>query len=529
MIDMTTPDINTYSIAEAKESLKNCILSYLAKDKMGNYLLPEFNKLPLYLEGPPGVGKTEIVSQLAAENDLGFVSFSLTHHTRNSLLGLPVISDRESTEKGGRYTTYTMSEVLAKVYDEVNDGNEEGILLLDEFPCMSPTIMPAMLAFLQTKNIGTHVLPSGWIIVLCGNPPEFNKHSVTFDAAITDRIRTFEVAWDAEVFIRYAKEHHFHKQVVSFLELHKDHIYRLNDEELVTCRGWENLSREIEIYEKIGATIDYKMVHQFIKSTSVASMFFNYYIDKLNIKHDDIMAIIDGKDTDALAKKFNREDSVARLNLLQLLQKHMIDEAALPFRRITRIDQMKTLFKAIRDKGQMSINNPQYTYMSPLEALNHIIENNGDTSDLHMTQNCAPSPFGMPMVGVINKLDLPEDFWNDKSVSKDLKKLLHTMCDESELKPQRTNISVTDIKDISERQSKRLGSFLQAKSRELKKEWNALSKKIDNIFVFLEKLEGGKTYSERFYYFLNHNPALQRTVAEGNSKEYMKHLEIIYG
>ena len=192
-----------YTIEKAKEAIKDGVRGYLLKDEKGHYVMNEVNRLPFYLEGSPGIGKTEIVHQIAKELNLGYVSFSLVHHTRNSLLGLPVIKELEN---GDKYTCYTMSEIIAKVLEQVETGYQEGILLLDEFPCMSETILPAMLSFLQTKNIGTHKLPEGWVIVLCGNPPAYNKTARTFDAAIMDRIRKLEIAFEPEVFLKYGEE-----------------------------------------------------------------------------------------------------------------------------------------------------------------------------------------------------------------------------------------------------------------------------------------------------------------------------------
>jgi MoxR-like ATPase len=142
-----------YTIEKAKIAIKNGIKGYLLKDEKGMYVMKEVNRIPFYLEGEPGIGKTEIVRQIADELGIGYVSFSLTHHTRNSLLGLPVIKNLDDENK---YTSYTISEIIAKVW-QAREQHREGILLLDEFTCMSESIVPAMLAFLQTKNIGNHV------------------------------------------------------------------------------------------------------------------------------------------------------------------------------------------------------------------------------------------------------------------------------------------------------------------------------------------------------------------------------------
>lgn len=268
-----------YTIKEAKEAIKKGIRGYLLKDENGKYLMKEANRLPFYLEGEPGIGKTEIVRQVADELKIGYVSFSLVHHTRNSLLGLPVI---ENLESGGKYTRYTMSEIIAKVLEQTEQGSKEGILLLDEFPSMSDTIVPTMLSFLQTKNIGTYTLPEGWVIVLCGNPPVYNKTAKTFDAAIMDRIRKLEVTFQAEVFLEYGKSVGMHEAVIEYLTFCTKHIYRYIQEkgkmELVTCRGWENVSHMLKMYEILSQEIDKEAVKQYLKSEEIAEAFYQFYV-----------------------------------------------------------------------------------------------------------------------------------------------------------------------------------------------------------------------------------------------------------
>lgn len=285
-----------YTIQKAKEAVLNGIKGYLLKDENGNYVMREVNRLPFYLEGEPGIGKTEIVKQIADELSVGYVSFSLVHHTRNSLLGLPVIKELEN---GDKYTCYTMSEIIAKVLEVKEAGFQEGILLLDEFPCMSETIMPAMLAFLQTKNIGTHHLPEGWVIVLCGNPPKYNKSSRVFDAAIMDRIRKLEIQFDPNVFIAYAEEKGMHRGMLDYLKSNSHNVYSYkkesNEMELVTCRGWENLNHMLNSYEALGVSISMEDIKQYLKSEVIASDFYQFYQTTLTgLQAKDIKNILNG-------------------------------------------------------------------------------------------------------------------------------------------------------------------------------------------------------------------------------------------
>lgn len=265
------------TITEAKMHIANTVRQYLHKDETGKYTMLERNRQPIYLEGAPGIGKTEIVEQVCRELGIGYVGSSLAHLTRNSLLGLPVIA---AFGDGKKYTTYTVSEVLAKVYEKVEQGEKEGILLLDEFASTSETIMPTMLGFLQTKNIGIHALPEGWVIVLCGNPPEYNKTARKFDCAVLDRLRKVNVEFDAKAFVNYGREIGLEKLVMDYLEVQPEHAYRCVDnngeKELVTCRGWENFCHAYSIYTKLGLPIDLQLVKQFIKSDEIADSFMAY-------------------------------------------------------------------------------------------------------------------------------------------------------------------------------------------------------------------------------------------------------------
>ncbi len=319
-----------YTIAEAKEEIRKGIIAYYAVGADGNYRYSMVHRMPFYLEGPPGIGKTEVVRQLAEDLSIGFVSFSVTHHTRNSLIGLPVISELSDGEK---YTEYTMSEIIASVKRAQQAGHEKGILLLDEFNCASETIMPTMLAFLQTRNIGLYTLPDEWIMVLCGNPPEYNPHARQFGPALMDRVRSIKVCSDEKSFLDYAGEKNFHPVVRNFLKLNTPLIYRVinakEQSEVVTNRGWENLSCTIAAYEAEGLELTEKTVCQYIKSPEIAENFFRFYwVESKSFSEKDAEQIILGKGTKNLAMKIESENLGFREQTLDLIEKKLLGMAA---------------------------------------------------------------------------------------------------------------------------------------------------------------------------------------------------------
>jgi MoxR-like ATPase len=153
------------NIKQAKEQIKNAMTAYFTKDEYGNYVIPIHQQRPVFLMGAPGIGKTAIMEQIASELGVGLVSYSMTHHTRQSALGLPFIVKKNYGGQEYDVSEYTMSEIIASVYDMIEKtGKREGILFLDEINCVSETLAPAMLQFLQYKIFGRHRVPDGWLL-----------------------------------------------------------------------------------------------------------------------------------------------------------------------------------------------------------------------------------------------------------------------------------------------------------------------------------------------------------------------------
>ena len=138
------------NIKEAKNYIKDSVRIYLKKDEEGEYRIPIVRQRPIFLLGAPGIGKTAIMEQIAQELGIALVSYSMTHHTRQSALGLPFIIKKNYGGREYEVSEYTMSEIIASIYDVMEEsGIKEGILFLDEINCVSETLAPSMLQFLQ--------------------------------------------------------------------------------------------------------------------------------------------------------------------------------------------------------------------------------------------------------------------------------------------------------------------------------------------------------------------------------------------
>ena len=313
------------NIREAKEEVKRVVTTYLLKDEFGDYVISRVRQRPVLLIGDPGIGKTAIMEQIAEELNIGLVSYSMTHHTRQSAIGLPKIEKKMYGGKEYSVSEYTMSEIIASVYDEMEaTGLQEGILFLDEINCVSETLAPAMLQFLQYKTFGKHEVPDGWVIATAGNPPESNKSVREFDIVTLDRVKKINVEPDLEVWKEYAYRKEIHPAIISYLEIKKNDFYRIETTvdgvEFATARGWEDLSTIIKLYEKQEYKVDENLIGQYIQHARIAKDFAIYYDLYNKYKSDyQIQNILDGTYPEEIADRARAAKFDERLTLVSLL------------------------------------------------------------------------------------------------------------------------------------------------------------------------------------------------------------------
>lgn len=313
------------NIRQAKEYIKDSVNLYLKKDEFGEYRIPLVRQRPIFLLGAPGIGKTAIMEQIAQELGIALVSYSMTHHTRQSALGLPFITHKVYGGHEYDVSEYTMSEIIASIYETMEgSGIKEGILFLDEINCVSETLAPSMLQFLQYKIFGRHKVPEGWIIVTAGNPPEYNKSVREFDVVTYDRLKVLEVEPDYQIWKEYAKDRRIHNAITNYLDLKKDHFYYMEmttrGRSYVTARGWEDLSQILYLYEEEGLKVEESLVGQYLRNEKVVKEFTAYYDLYNKYKKDyKIKDILNGQ---ASAQTIERAKAAAfdeRLSLLGML------------------------------------------------------------------------------------------------------------------------------------------------------------------------------------------------------------------
>ena len=333
------------NIKRAKQEIKDTVAAYLAKDEFGAYEIPSIRQRPMLLIGPPGIGKTQIMEQVAQECQIGLVAYTITHHTRQSAVGLPFIEHKQYGGKEYAVTEYTMSEIVASVYERMErSGMPEGILFIDEINCVSETLAPTMLQFLQGKSFGNHKIPEGWIIVAAGNPPEYNKSVREFDIVTMDRIRRIDVEPDLNVWKEYAKTAGVHPAILSYLSVRPQNFCQIettvDGKRFVTPRGWEDLSELIWIYEKQGRKMDRELVGEYLQFPKIAKDFANYL--ELYYKYQDdyqVEQVLAGHISEAAVDKLQRASFDERISVVSLLLSGLNEK----FRNLIYMEEMMSL------------------------------------------------------------------------------------------------------------------------------------------------------------------------------------------
>ncbi len=342
------------NIKRAKEEIRDTIEAYLTKDEYGAYAIPVIHQRPVLLIGPPGIGKTQIMEQISQECRIGLVAYTITHHTRQSAIGLSYIREKIYDNVRHSVTEYTMSEIVASIYDKIAaTGLREGILFIDEINCVSETLAPTMLQFLQAKTFGNHKIPEGWIIVAAGNPPEYNKSVREFDVVTLDRIKKIDVEADFAVWKEYAETALVHPAILSYLDVKRQNFCRIettaDGKYFATPRGWEDLSRLIRVYERLGKRADREVIVQYIQYPAIAKDFANYL--ELYYKYETdyrVDEILDGVIRETVCERLSRAPFDERLSVVSLILARLNGK----FRELAdqeeRLERLQALFGGMR-------------------------------------------------------------------------------------------------------------------------------------------------------------------------------------
>jgi len=180
------------------------------------------------LEGPTGIGKSEIVHAVARELGIGVTVLDLSLLEPPDLVGLPHVRD-------GR-THYALPALFPK------DG--AGILLLEELNRAERYIQQPALQLLSARRLHDYVLPEGWVCVATVNPQTSDYHVTSLDKALRARFLNVIVRSDRATFLAWGEKKGLHPGVLALARAHE----RILDD--VPPRTWAYVSELLSVLSK---------------------------------------------------------------------------------------------------------------------------------------------------------------------------------------------------------------------------------------------------------------------------------------
>ena len=189
------------------------------------------------LHGPPGIGKTDIVQQLAKETSSRLFDLRLTTIEPQDLRGLPF------------YDHDTKRTVWYRPEDLPDDPDHPAILFLDELTAAAPALQPTVYGLLQERRVGQHQLPASTFIVAAGNSVDDGAIAYEMGSALSDRLIHLSLRAEASDWLaRYAVPQGLHPSVTAFIRTRPDLLDNgeeaLRRGQMIACtpRSWARVS-----------------------------------------------------------------------------------------------------------------------------------------------------------------------------------------------------------------------------------------------------------------------------------------------
>jgi hypothetical protein len=193
-------------------------------------------RTPVFLWGPPGIGKSDVVRQVAKRAGRTVIDIRAVQFDPVDLRGIP------ARDKRG-YTVWSIPDLLPR---EDRDG-PEGILFLDELTSASLSMQAACYQLVLDRKLGDYVLPDGWDIIGAGNRETDRGVTIRMPTPLANRFGHLDVATDLKDWCRWANKKGIEPEIIAFLRFRPELLHafdpRSGEKAFPTPRSWEMTSR----------------------------------------------------------------------------------------------------------------------------------------------------------------------------------------------------------------------------------------------------------------------------------------------
>jgi hypothetical protein len=185
-------------------------------------------KQPVFLWGPPGVGKSQIVAQTAKSQGLDLIDIRVILLDPVDLRGLPRISKDGLSE-------WCIPSFLPQ------EGS--GVLFLDELNAAPPLVQAACYQLVLDRRLGDYVLPDGWSVLAAGNREKDRSVTHRMPSALANRFIHIDFTVDFDEWLLWATEADIASELTAFLRFRPALLHDFNPERsgkaFPSPRSWE--------------------------------------------------------------------------------------------------------------------------------------------------------------------------------------------------------------------------------------------------------------------------------------------------
>mgnify|MGYP002641483333 FL=1 len=200
-------------------------------------------KRPVFLWGPPGIGKSDIVEQITASfSNSHLIDIRLSLWDPTDIKGIPYF-DSNNVKMAWGAPSELPDEEMAAQYDNI-------VLFLDEMNSAAPAVQAAAYQLILNRRVGTYKLPDNVIIVAAGNRESDKGVTYRMPAPLANRFVHLELAVNFDDWFEWSVNNNIHKDVVGYLTFAKKDLYDFDPKSasrsFATPRSWSFVSELIE-------------------------------------------------------------------------------------------------------------------------------------------------------------------------------------------------------------------------------------------------------------------------------------------
>jgi len=196
------------------------------------------NKRPIFMWGPPGIGKSDIIKQLGVELDAHVIDVRLSLWEPTDIKGIPYFDSNSSKMVWAPPSELPDAEMASK--------HKNIVLFMDEMNSAAPSVQAAAYQLILNRRVGTYQLPDNVVMVAAGNRETDKGVTFRMPAPLANRFVHLELTVDWDDYFEWATENKIHKDVVGFLTFSKKDLYdfdpKSSSRAFATPRSWSFVS-----------------------------------------------------------------------------------------------------------------------------------------------------------------------------------------------------------------------------------------------------------------------------------------------